>query len=952
MSRYKGMPGDEDPEMIDFEGFDDIGISVNLPEEPRAVRPTPRRRKVAADDVLPDEFVPAVETGSMQRTSAAKRRATSEALRPEDDIANEDFSDPVANAEGDPVPGMWRRTSDFFSDKRTRLFLGITLLVFTLYLAVACVSFFATAMHDQNEVANTALGSLVKHPEVVSNGAGPVGAWVSDVLINGWLGVGSVLLVVYMAFCSLMLLGVCKARFEAVTFRCLLSAVATSLLLGYVTFEASSHIYWGGQHGYYVMEWLNSACGPVGALGVAIIAVALVVALFFNDLARVCNKWAAAWARRRERILAMREAEAKAEREEQRRQEEERQKEDARKRSEIPVTDNGVSTSENCVDDKKDVEASAPVTDTEFRQEVDEQMPKDAENTPAAPRSVLRTVGNLAIPGPEVIDVPDTEEFPTPTMAEDMEVEVPQIEEAEEDIDTSPTISIAEVPRGDLNTPYDPRADLPAYQFPGLDLLRDMGESANCADAVEQEENKEIITKTLADYGFPIASIKATVGPTVTLYEIVPVEGNRIAKIKSLEDDIALSLGAMGVRIIGHIPGKRTIGIEVPNKDPKTVSIRSILGSKAFSETRMELPMALGCTIQNEVFIADLTKMPHLLVAGATGMGKSVGLNTIITSLLYKRHPAELKFVLVDPKMVEFSLYGALERHFLAKLPDEADAIITQPSKVVTTLNSLCVEMDNRYQLLKKARVRSIKEYNTKFIARQLNPENGHTFLPYIVVIVDEFADLMMTAGKEVETPIARIAQKARAVGIHMILATQRPSTNIITGVIKANFPSRMAFRVFQMVDSRTILDCPGANQLIGRGDMLFSNNGRIERVQCAFIDTPEVEAICRYIDDQVGYPTAYELPEYVPEDAPAASVASLNDRDELFEECARNVVSKSTASTSNLQRLYGLGYNRAGKIMDQLERAGIVGPVNGSKPRQVLMDPMQLEHFLESLRS
>ncbi len=934
------MPGDDDPEMIDFEGFDDMGIATAESPEPEVETPPVRRqpaagttrRRATTRREEPEEFEPAVETGDMARAPKGARRATNGRTTRAAEQKDDDFSDPAANAEGDPVPGMWRSIVGFFSDRRTHLFLGIALLVCTLYLAVACVSFFSTALHDQNEIANTALGSLAKTPGAIKNTGGPVGAWVSNTLINGWLGVGSFILVAYLAIVALSLLGVYKVRFEAVTFRCLLLAIACSLLLGYLTFHTSSHIYWGGLHGYYIMEWMHNACGPFGGLCAAVIALTLVIALFFNDLSKLGRKWGDAWQRRRERINERREQERLQEERErkQREKEEAAEKLKAKKESARPA------------EKSKEEETAVPTPET------------PAPEAPGAPRTpqshgVLRTVGNLGVAAPEVVDVP---EYPAPVINEEMEVEVPQIEEADTVIDTGPTITAEDVPYGELGSAYDPRADLSTYQFPGLDLLRDTGDATNSADAEEQEENKEIITKTLADYGFPIASIKATVGPTVTLYEIVPVEGNRIAKIKSLEDDIALSLGAQGVRIIGHIPGKRTIGIEVPNKDPRTVSIRSILGSKAFSETRMELPMALGCTIQNEVFIADLAKMPHLLVAGATGMGKSVGLNTIIASLLYKRHPAEMKFVLVDPKMVEFSLYAALERHFLAKLPDEEDAIITQPSKVVTTLNSLCVEMDNRYQLLKKARVRSIKEYNAKFIARQLNPENGHTYLPYIVVIVDEFADLMMTAGKEVETPIARIAQKARAVGIHMILATQRPSTNIITGVIKANFPSRMAFRVFQMVDSRTILDCPGANQLIGRGDMLFSNNGRIERVQCAFIDTPEVEAICRHIDEQVGYPTAYELPEYEPEEGATGALNALNDRDELFEDCARTVVNSGTASTSNLQRRFSLGYNRAGKIMDQLERAGIVGPVNGSKPRQVLVDAVQLERMLETMHT
>ncbi len=408
----------------------------------------------------------------------------------------------------------------------------------------------------------------------------------------------------------------------------------------------------------------------------------------------------------------------------------------------------------------------------------------------------------------------------------------------------------------------------------------------------------------------------------------------------------------MGIRIIAPIPGKGTIGIEVPNKDPQTVSMRSVFESDKFRNSTMELPMAIGRTVSNDVYMADLTKMPHLLVAGATGMGKSVGLNAIITSLLYKKHPSELKFVMVDPKKVEFSLYAKLERHYLAKLPDEEDAIITDPQKVVATLNSLCIEMENRYALLKDAQMRNVKEYNDRFVHHALNPERGHRYLPYIVVIVDEFADLIITAGKEVETPIARIAQMARAVGIHMILATQRPSTNVITGVIKANFPGRIAFRVFQMVDSRTIIDRPGANQLIGRGDLLFSNNGKIDRVQCAFIDTPEVTAVCDFIDRQVGYASAYELPEYTPESSDSGSVASLGDRDPLFDECARLVVSTDTASTSSLQRRYSIGYNRAGKIMDQMEAAGIVGPSQGGKPRQVLVDPMTLERILENKAS
>ncbi|MDE7375327.1 MAG: DNA translocase FtsK, partial [Muribaculaceae bacterium] len=497
--------------------------------------------------------------------------------------------------------------------------------------------------------------------------------------------------------------------------------------------------------------------------------------------------------------------------------------------------------------------------------------------------------------------------------------------------------------------PYDHRADLSHYTFPSLELLAER-ESGPIIDREEQQANKDRIVKTLADYRIAISRIEATVGPTVTLYEIVPAEGVRISQIKRLEDDIALSLAALGIRIIAPIPGKGTIGIEVPNSKPQTVSMRSILASKKYQECKMALPMAMGSTISNDIFIADLAKMPHLLVAGATGMGKSVGLNAIIASLLYKKHPSELKFVLIDPKMVEFSLYSKLERHYMAKLPDEEDAIITDPSKVILTLNSLCVEMDNRYSMLRKANVRSLEEYNKKFTERRLSPADGHKYLPYIVVVVDEFADLIMTAGKEVETPIARIAQKARAVGMHMIIATQRPSTNVITGIIKANFPGRVAFRVSQMVDSKTILDRPGANQLIGRGDMLFSHNGSMDRVQCAFISTEEVEAITEHIDGQQGYPTAYELPEaMLAEGGLGESAGASTDRDPMFDDAARFVVQRQNGSTSSIQRQFNLGYNRAGRLMDQMEAAGIVGPVNGSKPRAILVDSMTLERMLEN---
>ncbi|MDE6301398.1 MAG: DNA translocase FtsK [Muribaculaceae bacterium] len=505
----------------------------------------------------------------------------------------------------------------------------------------------------------------------------------------------------------------------------------------------------------------------------------------------------------------------------------------------------------------------------------------------------------------------------------------------------------------DKMQPYDIRDELSRYKFPTADLLIDRPMSL-AADSEEQEENKNMIVNTLSSFGIGIAKISATIGPTITLYEIVPADGVRISQIRSLEDDIALQLAALGIRIIAPIPGKGTIGIEVPNRDPQTVSMFSVITSKEFRDCKMLLPMALGSTINNRIFVADLAKMPHLLVAGATGQGKSVGLNCIIASLLYKKHPGELKFVLIDPKMVEFSLYSRLEHHFLAKLPDDDDdAIVTDANKALNTLASLCVEMDNRYDLLKDACVRTVEEYNRKFAERRLNPEKGHKYMPYIVIIVDEFADLIMTAGKDITLYIARIAQKARAVGMHMIIATQRPSTDIITGMIKANFPGRIAFRVAQMVDSKTILDRPGANRLIGRGDMLFSHNSMMERVQCAFIDTPEVEGLVDFINKQVGYPSAYLLPEPPVEGASGAIApgsVDLSKRDELFDDCARFVSQNPTASTSLLQRRFGIGYAKAGKIMDQLEAAGIVGPALGQKPRAVLIDSFGIEDVLRAL--
>lgn len=542
------------------------------------------------------------------------------------------------------------------------------------------------------------------------------------------------------------------------------------------------------------------------------------------------------------------------------------------------------------------------------------------------------------------IDIPTTEE----TVEDDISLTIEETKKEEILSDNEPNKNIY-----DQFGPYDPKLDLPKYKYPTLDLLTNYNTNNNITiNSEELEENKNKIVTTLANYGIGISSIKATVGPTVTLYEIIPEAGIRISKIKNLEDDIALSLAALGIRIIAPIPGKGTIGIEVPNSAATMVSMRSVIASQKFQKIDMELPIVFGKTISNETFVTDLAKMPHMLMAGATGQGKSVGLNAIITSLLYKKHPSELKFVFVDPKKVELTLYNKIERHFLAKLPDTDEAIITDTTKVINTLNSLCVEMDNRYKLLQSAYVRTIKEYNQKFKERKLNPEKGHRFLPYIVLVIDEFADLIMTAGKEVELPIARLAQLARAIGIHLIIATQRPSVNVITGMIKANFPARVAFRVTSKIDSRTILDGNGADQLIGKGDMLFTTGNELIRMQCAFVDTPEVDKITEYIGSQQGYPDAYLLPEFYEENSSVSSNDAVEaKRDELFNDAARVIVTAQQGSTSLIQRKLSLGYNRAGRIMDQLEAFGIVGAFEGSKARKVLVtDLVSLEQLLENL--
>ncbi|HNV29443.1 MAG TPA: DNA translocase FtsK 4TM domain-containing protein, partial [Cyclobacteriaceae bacterium] len=563
------------------------------------------------------------------------------------------------------------------------------------------------------------------------------------------------------------------------------------------------------------------------------------------------------------------------------------------------------------------------------------------------------------LPEPVLIIKPPVEEVPKVSNELKLDLEPTKPVKAEKTVEPLFTI---EEPKSDTDElaeqlveaqgVYDPTLDLGSYKFPTLELLNEYEASKVQVTQEELNQNKDRILSTLTNFKIGIQSIKATIGPTVTLYEIVPEAGIKISRIKNLEDDIALSLSALGIRIIAPIPGKGTIGIEVPNKNREMVGIRSVLSSERFQKTDKELPIAIGKTISNELMVIDLTKMPHLLVAGATGQGKSVGLNVILTSLLYKKHPSQIKFILVDPKKVEMSLFSKIERHYLAKLPNSEEAIITDTKKVVYTLNSLCIEMENRYEILKDAGAKNIKEYNAKFVARKLNPKEGHRFLPYIVLVIDELADLMMTAGKEVETPIARLAQLARAIGIHLVLATQRPSVNVITGVIKANFPARLSFRVTSKIDSRTILDTGGADQLIGQGDMLLSTGSEIVRLQSPFVDTPEIERICDFIGSQRGYESAYLLPEFEGEDEGGASAVDLSERDALFEEAARLLVQHQQGSTSLIQRKLKLGYNRAGRLIDQLEAAKIVGPFEGSKAREVLIkDPMSLEQLLNELK-
>lgn len=798
------------------------------------------------------------------------------------------------------------RIGNFTKSETTHFVIGLVCVIFAVYLLLAFTSFFFTGAADQSILDHQQPGELMQTANNVKNYAGARGAQVSEYFINECFGVAAYFIVLFLAVLGMRLMRAYRFRIWKWFMSCTVMMIWFSIGLGYMfdgTF-ANSFIYPGGLHGYNVSRWIASQIGPTG-LGLFLLVTAI---LFFVYLTR-------------ETISVVRKA---------------LHPEFKRKKKVEPVVEE---------------EPQTAATEEEHPEPV-----KPMEYTETQPSEVVFDLPD----NPQKEEEPEPDDFPFPEPQVEVQNPKPAQPETMKPAEEETPFTIGdnhteedEAYQGPVLEPYNPRLDLENYKFPHLNLLDHYDDTDNAIDMEEQNANKDRIIEVLRSFDIEISSIKASVGPTVTLYEITPAQGIRIAKIRNLEDDIALSIAALGIRIIAPIPGKGTIGIEVPNAKPRIVPMQAILNSKKFQETTMELPIALGKTITNEVYMVDLAKAPHMLIAGATGQGKSVGLNAIVTSLLYKKHPAELKFVIVDPKKVEFSVYAPIEKHFLAKLPDGEDAIITDVTKVVQTLNSLCVEMDTRYDLLKKAGCRNVKEYNAKFIERKLNPEKGHHFMPYIVIIIDEFGDLIMTAGKEVELPICRIAQLARAVGIHAIIATQRPTTNIITGTIKANFPARVAFRVAAMMDSRTILDRSGAQQLIGKGDMLYLQGNDPVRVQCAFVNTPEVERIANYISKQQGYPTAFELPEVESEESESSAAdVDMTRLDPMFREAAELVVAHQQGSTSLIQRKFAIGYNRAGRIMDQLERAGIVGPTQGSKARDVLcVDLTDLEMRLNSLQ-
>ncbi|MFY0650529.1 MAG: DNA translocase FtsK 4TM domain-containing protein [Cyclobacteriaceae bacterium] len=810
----------------------------------------------------------------------------------------------------------------FLQDRRLHLSFGFLLLVSSLFLLTAFFSYLFTGQADQSIIGAVDEEGIKATGQEAENWLGLMGAIAAHYFMFKFFGVASYLvpplmfLVGFKVVFQKEILSISRS-FIFVSF----FLIWISMFLGYVMFSSDQVSSWGflvGGAGYELAIFFDSLFGW-GTI-MALIFSLLVFVIYFFNVTTLMGFESVSFIKKEEGENPVAESDEPVEESVENEEEELSESEKiaavvASIKEEVESEEKG----EEAGPDEEEEEATVPVEEWEVK-EVDKKK-KTAEK----PELVLDV---------EINETSDSKEEPKEDISFD-------VEEAES----------KEVKTEELEN-YDPTLDLGSYQYPTADLLIEYPEKNVQVSKEELEQNKDKIVETLINFKIGISSIKATIGPTVTLYEIVPEAGVKISKIKNLEDDIALSLAALGIRIIAPIPGKGTIGIEVPNKNREMVDVKSILTTDKFMKSDKELPVVLGKTISNEVFVTDLAKMPHLLMAGATGQGKSVGLNILLTSLVYKKHPSQLKFVLVDPKKVELTLFNKIERHFLAMLPDSEEAIITDTKKVIYTLNSLCIEMDNRYDLLKDAGCRNLKEYNRKFVQRRLNPNSGHRFLPYIVLVIDELADLMMTAGKEIETPIARLAQLARAIGIHLVVATQRPSVNVITGVIKANFPARLSFRVTSKIDSRTILDAGGADQLVGMGDMLLSMGSEIIRLQCGFVDTPEVERICEFIGSQRGYETAYMLPEYVGEENEnGIGDIDLSDRDVLFDEAAKLIVMHQQGSTSLIQRKLKLGYNRAGRLIDQLEAAGIVGPFEGSKAREVLVkDEYSLEQLLNEL--
>jgi S-DNA-T family DNA segregation ATPase FtsK/SpoIIIE len=802
----------------------------------------------------------------------------------------------------EPLDAIKDSKSIFFKSweisKQHKIILGCLLILFSIALLVAFISFYIYGQEDQS-----AVNQLTDRTETVKNWLGKFGAFLANLIVYKGFGLASFLFVrLFFLTGIFFILDISAKKLKSIWFWDLFAIITLSILFG---FFATSLPELGGIIGYELNLFLQDYIGKTGTLLILIFGL-IVYVIFKLKLSP-------------ERIQSFFE----------------NTKKDIKSDLDSAI----INKSENAYN----LEEFAVTEESELEEITLKPKTSQFEINKETLKPTISNSSEINLdPISKSISVEKNASENSVAVIDDFVIETAPEEEIIEENLASRLVS-------DFGL-FDPTLDLSNYKFPVLDLLKEYSTGGITINQEELEENKNKIVDTLRNYKIEIAQIKATVGPSVTLYEIVPEAGIRISKIKSLEDDIALSLSALGIRIIAPIPGKGTIGIEVPNKNPTMVSMKSVIGSSKFQEAEMELPIALGKTISNETFVVDLAKMPHLLMAGATGQGKSVGLNAVLTSLLYKKHPAEVKFVLVDPKKVELTLFNKIERHYLAKLPDVEDAIITDNAKVVNTLNSLCVEMDNRYSLLKDAMVRNIKEYNDKFKSRKLNPENGHRFLPYIILVVDEFADLIMTAGKEVEVPIARLAQLARAIGIHLIIATQRPSVNVITGLIKANFPARIAFRVTSKIDSRTILDTQGADQLIGRGDLLYTNGNDVVRVQCAFIDTPEVGKITDFIGSQKAYATAYLLPEFIGEESGINLDMDISERDTLFREAAEIIVNAQQGSASLLQRKLKLGYNRAGRLIDQLESAGIVGPFEGSKARSVnIIDLSALDQFFNN---